>query len=113
MISRYESIIITTLCKLLIPVIQVYGLYVIAHGHSSPGGGFQGGVILGASFILLCLSHDIEEMKKRLSRRAVLLLCSLGVIIYSGIGFACLFLGGKYLDYGKLHQILPVDPVGA
>jgi len=112
-ISHFYDVIIQTVCRLLIPFIQVYGLYVIAHGHSSPGGGFQGGVILGASFILLCLSHDIKEMKKRLSRRAVLLLCSLGVIIYSGIGLACLLLSGKYLDYGKLHQILPVDLVGA
>ena len=113
MISHFHDVIVQTVCRLLIPFIQVYGLYVIAHGHSSPGGGFQGGVILGASFILLCLSHDIQEMKKRFSQGAVLLYCSLGVIIYSGIGIACLFLGGKYLDYGKLHQILPVDPVRA
>ena len=113
MISHFYDVIVQTVCRLLIPFIQVYGLYVIAHGHSSPGGGFQGGVILGASLILLCLSHDIQEMKKRFSQKAVLLSCSLGVIIYAGIGFACLFLGGKYLDYGKLNRILPVDPVGA
>jgi cobalamin synthase len=52
MIRRQDSIIITTLTRLLTPFIQLFGLYVIMHGHSSPGGGFQGGVILGAGFIL-------------------------------------------------------------
>lgn len=113
MTTRFEDVIIQTVCRLLIPFIQLFGLYVIAHGHSSPGGGFQGGVILGASFILLCLAYDMEEMKRRLSRRRAILFCALGVMIYAGIGLLCLLLDGKYLDYGRLERILPVDPVGA
>ena len=53
MIEYLENIIIRTLCRFLIPFIQLFGLYVIAHGHGSPGGGFQGGCILAASFILI------------------------------------------------------------
>jgi multicomponent Na+:H+ antiporter subunit B len=112
-ISPFNDVIIQTVCRILIPFIQIYGLYVIAHGHISPGGGFQGGVILGASFILLCLSYDIHETKKRLSQKSTLIFFSLGLIIYSGIGIICLVLGGKYLDYGQLHKILPVNPVEA
>jgi len=111
--SHFDDLIIRTVCRLLIPFIQLFGLYVIAHGHSSPGGGFQGGVILGASFILLSISHGVEEMKKRMKIKTILLFSSLGVIIYAGIGFVSLFLGGKYLDYGILHLLLPVDPVAA
>lgn len=113
MIHPFYDVIIQTVCRLLIPFIQLFGLYVIAHGHSSPGGGFQGGVILGASFILLCLSHDIQEMKRRLTQKALLYYCSLGVVLYAGIGLICLFLGGRYLDYGALHQLLPVGSVEA
>ena len=55
MITRQQSVIVKTVCRILVPFIQMFGLYVIMHGHSSPGGGFQGGVILGSSFILLSL----------------------------------------------------------
>ncbi|MEW6376224.1 MAG: MnhB domain-containing protein [Thermodesulfobacteriota bacterium] len=112
-IARFDDVIIQTVCRLLIPFIQIYGLYVIAHGHGSPGGGFQGGVILGASFILLCLSYDVEEIKKRMSQKGNLLFISLGLIVYSGIGAVCMILGGTYLDYSTLHKILFLNPVSA
>jgi multicomponent Na+:H+ antiporter subunit B len=113
MIAFFEDVIIQTICRILTPFIQLYGLYVIAHGHHSPGGGFQGGVILAASFILLCLAYDINEVKKRMSEQRNLLFCSMGVIIYAGTGVLCLVLGGEYLDYSRLHKILFLDPIEA
>ena len=38
-----DSLIIRVAARFMTPFIQVFGLYVIAHGHYSPGGGFQGG----------------------------------------------------------------------
>lgn len=113
MIGRFEDVIIQTICRLLVPPIQLFALYVIAHGHHSPGGGFQGGCILAASFILLVIAFDLKETKRRMSEKLNVAFCSLGVIIYSGIGLLCLILGSNYLDYGILHRILPVDPANA
>ena len=110
MIGDFEGVIIKTICRLVTPFIQLFGLYVIAHGHYSPGGGFQGGCILAASFILMVLAYDIKEVKKRMSEKINTIFCSLGIIIYAGIGLLCLFLGAQYLDYGILHKILPADP---
>ncbi|MCJ7615092.1 MAG: sodium:proton antiporter, partial [Desulfobacterales bacterium] len=42
------------------------------------------------------------------SERLNTILCSLGVFIYAGIGLLCIILGGNYLDYGALDQILHV-----
>jgi len=112
-IERFEDVIIQTVCRLLIPFIQLFGLYVIAHGHHSPGGGFQGGCILGASFILLCVAYDIKEAKRRMTEKINVIFCCLGVIIFSGIGAICLMLGGNYLNYSRLHHLLPVNPVDA
>lgn len=113
MIILQEDIIIKTLCRFLIPFIQLFGLYVIAHGHGSPGGGFQGGCILAASFVLILIAFDLAEAKKRFSEKLNNFFNSFGVLIYTGTGWMCLLLGGNYLDYGKLSRILPVDPVQA
>ncbi len=113
MIKDFDNIIIKTVCRILTPFLQIFAFYVIAHGHYSPGGGFQGGCILGASFILLVIAHDINTVKKRMSEKLNTFLCSIGVMIYAGIGLLCLMLGANYLDYGILHTILPVDAVKA
>ncbi|MDI6787711.1 MAG: MnhB domain-containing protein [Planctomycetota bacterium] len=102
MVRRTENVVVQTTARLIIPFIQLFGLYVIMHGHSSPGGGFQGGVILGASFILWILAYDLTLVRQRLSEKLNIFYSSLGVIIYGGIGLLCLLWGGNYLDYAKL-----------
>lgn len=100
--------------KLATPVIQLFALYVVAHGHHSPGGGFQGGVMLGASFILLALTCGLPSTLKRLPEKRGILLAGLGIFIYSGTGLVCLLLGVNFLDYHILSQILPsTDPIMA
>ncbi len=107
------DLIIKTVCRFLIPFIQLFALYVIAHGHHSPGGGFQGGVILGASIILLAISQDLRTAVKRMGEKLDALLCAVGVLIYAGTGALCLLLGLNFLDYGALASVLHVDPITA
>jgi len=113
MIFRKEDIIVSTISRILVPFIQLYALYVIMHGHYSPGGGFQGGVILGASMVLLLLTRGYDEATGKVSENTVTLLTSAGVLIYAGIGLLCLFFLGNYLDYGKLAALLHVNPARA
>jgi multicomponent Na+:H+ antiporter subunit B len=96
------DLIIRTVCRGLAPFIQLFGLYVIMHGHSSPGGGFQGGVILASSFILLAIAEGRETAGRRSSLAALTGFTSAGVLLYAGIGVVCLVLGANYLDYGVL-----------
>ena len=108
-----HDVIVKTLARLLMPFIVLYALYVVMHGHHSPGGGFQGGVILAAGFVLLVISHGLEKTRKRMSEKLAGVISSIGVLIYAGIGVVCLILGGNYLDYGKLSKILPVTQAEA
>jgi len=110
MIRSSEDIIVRTVSRILVPFIQLFALYVIAHGHHSPGGGFQGGVILGASLVLLLITYGPQETRRHISEKSLIAFGSLGVIVYSGIGLICLFLLGNYLDYGKLSGLLRVVP---
>jgi len=105
-----SDLIIKTVCKMLIPFIQIYALYVVSHGDFSPGGGFQGGVIFGSSFILLAICYNLETLVNRISERLLGILSAVGVLVYVGIGVICMPLGGNFLDYSKLAAILPVDP---
>lgn len=105
-----SDLIIKTVCKMLIPFIQIYALYVVAHGDFSPGGGFQGGVIFGSSFILLAISYNLRTLVHRIREKFLGICCALGVLIYAGIAFICMPLGGEFLNYGVLAKILPGDP---
>jgi multicomponent Na+:H+ antiporter subunit B len=109
MIDQYENVIIKTICRLLIPFIQLYAIYVLMHGHYSPGGGFQGGVMMGASFILLVMAFGLEKARRLISVKALTIYACSGLFIYSGIGAIALLMGGNYLDYGKLP--LPLSSV--
>ncbi|MCZ6674522.1 MAG: hypothetical protein O7C75_16465 [Verrucomicrobia bacterium] len=105
--AKKPDLIVDTTCRLLIPIIQLFALYVVAHGHHSPGGGFQGGVIFGASFILLALARNLQTAQKWLPESRVLTLAGAGIFIYAGFGVAALVLGGDFLDYGILTKLLP------
>lgn len=113
MIREFENLIIQTVCRVMTPLIQLFALYVIAHGHYSPGGGFQGGCILGATFILMIIAYDISWVKRRLSENLNNIMVALGVFIFAFIGLICLILGTEYLNYSILHKILPANPVKA
>ena len=110
MIRRHEDIIIESLARFLTPFIQAFALYVLCLGHYSPGGGFQGGVLLAASFILLLIAYDIKECKRRFTEKINIVLNGTGVLVFSGTGLLCLILGGNFLDYSQLTAILPVGP---
>ncbi len=97
-----KDIIKKTVTKLLLPFIQLFGLYVIVHGELGPGGGFQGGVILGVSIIIYSLVFGFNDAQKRMSVKTKDLLVSSGALIYGGIGLLALFFGGNYLQYNVL-----------
>lgn len=105
----HNRIVIGTTCRLVVPVIQLFALYVVAHGHHSPGGGFQGGVILGASFIIIALAEDLNAALGRFSERSYLAIACTGILIYAGFGVLCQVFEKHFLDYGVLQRILFTD----
>ncbi len=106
-----ESPIVQTGVRLMVPFLQLFGLYVIVHGHYSPGGGFQGGVALGASFILLALAFDMKTSLRFFSEGANNLMGNAGALIFTGVGALCAIMGGLFLDYSALDRIIPMGPI--
>ena len=89
------SLIVKTITRLTIGVILLYGIYIVLHGHVSPGGGFAGGVIIALSFIHLMLAYGKEEAFKRLSRSTASFFESVGALMFLGIALAG-FAGGYF-----------------
>lgn len=108
MIHPSQSPIVLVAARTLAPAIQVMAFYVISHGHYSPGGGFQGGVLLAASFLLLRLAFGSEVGRQQISTAGATLWSAVGALAYLGVGLLALALGGNFLDYGVLP--LPAIP---
>ncbi|HAZ31483.1 MAG TPA: sodium:proton antiporter [Dehalococcoidia bacterium] len=102
------TVVIQTIARILVPFLQLFGLYIIVHGPVSPGGGFQGGVIVGASLILLALSYDLSSAETRVSHKVRIAMDSTGALLFAGMGLLGLLAGGVFLEYGVIP--LPMAP---
>lgn len=110
MIGEYRSQVVRVVAVLMAPTMMMFGLYVIAHGHYGPGGGFVGGIVVGVGVIVLRFS-----IPRRLSLRyfppvGARVLAAVGVLIYLAAGFAALLAGGDFLDYAVVDAFGGTDP---
>jgi multicomponent Na+:H+ antiporter subunit B len=108
---RHETVMVRTVVRLLAPLVQLYALYVIFHGHYSPGGGFQGGVVLAASYILIGLGLGRDELERRVTEYQLAVLSGVGVLVFAGLGAVSLLAGAEYLDYSALSFLGEEVPV--
>ena len=89
------TVIVKTITRLTVGLILLYGIYILLHGHVSPGGGFAGGVIVALSFIHIMLAFGKDMALKRLSKKAASFFESLGAIMFLGIAILG-FTGGYF-----------------
>lgn len=59
---RLGSEILGTGAAFLSPLIVLFGIYIFIHGHLSPGGGFQGGVVIASGLLLLLMADSDYKM---------------------------------------------------
>ena len=79
--------IVRTVANQLILFILVFGLYVIAHGHITPGGGFQGGAVIVSGVVMLLVAFSSQELKKSLRERVLSIMESSGALIFIILAF--------------------------
>ncbi len=94
-------------CMALAVLLVVFGLDIVLHGQLTPGGGFQGGVILASAPLVIYLGSDYETFRKITSHTLAEAVEGLGVGLYALIGFAALLFGAPYLT-----NILPLGSTG-
>jgi len=93
-----SDIIVQVVTRMMIPYLQLYGLYIILYGHNSPGGGFAGGTIIASSLILYVLAFGLKNEELRLSSSVARVIESCGALAYVAIGLAGIVLGANFLS---------------
>ena len=93
-----NDIIVKGITKLLFPFILVYGLYIMLHGHLSPGAGFSGGAIIGAGFVLYTLSFGLDQAEQKLPHTLLKKFESSGIYWYVMLGLVGLLTGNNFLS---------------
>jgi len=82
------SKMVRTVANQLIVFIVIFGLYVIAHGQVTPGGGFQGGAVIVSGVVMLLVAFNSKELKKSLRERTLSIMESTGALIFAALAFA-------------------------
>ncbi len=100
-----EAIKVTTLA--LVGPLVAFGIYIVTHGQLTPGGGFQGGVILATAPLLVYLAGDYKTFKKVASHTVVEVGEAVGAFGYAVIGLIGMIAGGVFLQ-----NVLPLGSTG-
>jgi len=91
-------------------IIFLYGIYIIVHGHLTPGGGFAGGTIIAGSFILLVIAFGSEFLTLKKEETGSSLLESGAILVFLAIAAAGLLIGGVGIFF---VNFLPKGTVGS
>ncbi len=109
--SFYEpknDVILQTITKVLVPIIMIFGIYVILNGHLSPGGGFSGGAIIGAGLILYLNAFGFEKTEKFFTEKTY------KWVSFCSLTFYCLAKSYSfYTGAHHLHSGIPLGTPGA
>ncbi len=103
------SIIVQTIARLTLSIIFVFGLYIVMHGHLTPGGGFAGGVIIALALILYILAFGSSRAEEKMEKLWATALEGLGAVMFIGlalIGFKGGFFFLNILPKGKAGQLM-------
>lgn len=106
--NKGMSEIVKTISKIVCPFILVFGISIIFYGHLTPGGGFPGGVVISACFILSLLAYGKEKTFLKLSLTKSDILHDIGAILFISvalIGFVKGIFFLNFFDKGTLFSL--------
>ncbi|MBR5191062.1 MAG: hypothetical protein IKW34_03415 [Clostridia bacterium] len=95
--------IVCTIVKILTPIIIIFGIYVLFNGHLSPGGGFSGGSVLGAGFILFAMAFGEDNAAK------VIKPIYIRIITICSLSFYCLAKSYSFFtgnEFNGVHSVI-------
>ncbi len=110
--SEGMSKIVKTIASAAFPFAMIYGLYIIAHGHLTPGGGFQGGAVVASALAMILVAFGSIWTMGKIKEKQLSLFESLGAIsfillAFLGLGFGTVFFKNFLVGNNFLFGMVP------
>jgi multicomponent Na+:H+ antiporter subunit B len=102
-LSETVKVFATVMCGITV----LFGIYIVTHGQLTPGGGFQGGVIIAAAPMLIYIAQDTEAFRRIVSHPLLEFAEATGAACYAVVGLVSLVIGAAFLT-----NILPLGQTG-
>ena len=103
--KKKSTEVLQTATGLLSGLLVMFGVYIFMHGHLTPGGGFQGGVVIATALLLSLLANPASHV----AHGVMTAVESLSGAAYVGLGLLGIFLAWGFLD----PRALPLGRLGA
>ena len=94
--------------RVLMPIIMLYGIYVVLNGHLSPGGGFSGGAVMGAGLIFYLNAFGFQKTGRFFTYNTFRWTTFLSLMTYAGLKSYSFFTGANHI-----HSGIPLGTPGA
>jgi multisubunit Na+/H+ antiporter MnhB subunit len=109
------TLIVKTVTRISVWLIILYGIYIILHGHLSPGGGFAGGVIIALAFLNVMLAYGREFIQRWVNIGFLHDIESSSAALFLAVGILGMAIGGGFLanfiSHGKLFHLLSAGTI--
>ena len=96
MIGR-KTDILDVICRKLAPYVMLFGFYLISFGHLSPGGGFQGGVVIASGVILLALGRGSKTTERMFPVQRLHTIEAIAFVVFLAVGTVGIVVTGSFL----------------
>ena len=93
-----SDLIVQNTARIVVPVVLLFGVYVILNGHLGPGGGFSGGAIIGAGLILYTLAFGFARLGRYLNFKTYRIIVLGSLLFYSLSKCYSFFCGANHLE---------------
>lgn len=103
-----NDIILQSAARFLVPLIIIFGIYIILCGHLGPGGGFSGGAVIGAGLILYLNAYGFEKTEKFFTAKTYKWMSFSALFCYAAAKSYSFFTGANHIE-----SIIPLGTPGA
>ena len=95
-----NDIILQKCACVLVPVIMIFGIYIVLNGHLSPGGGFSGGAIIGSGLILYVNAYGFKKIERFFTQKTYKTICFVALLFYCLAKTYSFYCGAHHLETG-------------